>query len=107
MQKLRDGVAPTDIARSLHVSRQTVYRYKHAASQQGAAVPRPLPQGGFRSALLDRAQIVGLAQLLLAAPKQTIRELKRAAVACGLIDATCVPSDSVIYRTIRKTALRH
>ena len=74
MLLLQQHVSKAEIARRLQVSAKTVRRYQQAAMRQALSVPTPEPQGGHRSsiALLNRNQIVAIANLLLAKPKLTV-----------------------------------
>jgi len=102
MHLLGDGHGPAEVARRLLVSRQTVYRYRKAAQEQGQEVPTPKPAGGWRHGKIDRAQIVALARLALEHPKDTLEELRRRAVRLFPDD---LPSRSAISRALRKAGL--
>lgn len=78
MRLLGDGLGPAAVAARLMVSRATVHRYRSAAAQQQAEVPRPAPSGGWRHGKVDRAQVVALAALALEHPKWTLAELRDA-----------------------------
>jgi transposase len=103
MRLLAAGHGPSDVARRLLVSRQTVYRYRRAAAEQQAAVPTPKPAGGWRHGKVDRRQIVALARLALEHPKDTLEELRRRAA--HLFPADDVPSRSAISRALHKAGV--
>ena len=104
MHLLGDGYGPSEVARRLLVSRQTVYRYRKAAEEQQAAVPRPKPAGGWRHGKIDRAQIVSLARLALEHPKDTLEELRQRA-AGAIFPADDLPSRSAISRALHKAGV--
>ena len=107
MLYLQQGLTKSTIASRLTISRTTVLRYQKAASEQGNAIPNVKPRGGYRSAvaLLSREQVLKLGEMLLRQPKLTIRELKQQAVEAVVLDPEKVPSDTTIWRAIRKLNL--
>ena len=104
MLYLQQGLKPKLIAQQLQISSRTVGRYKKLADAQQLSVPVVCPRGGYRSsvALLNREQILALARLLFKLPKLTIRELKQMAVHEGILDENKVPSDTSVWRAIKK-----
>ena len=71
----------SEAARRAGVSRQTVYRYRHAAPR---AVARQWPAGGYRTSKLQRTNIQLLARLAVEQPKRTLEELRQLGEAKGL-----------------------
>ena len=104
MLYLQQGLKPKLIAQQLQISSRTVGRYKKLADAQQLSVPVVCPRGGYRSsvALMNREQILALARLLFKLPKLTIRELKQLAVHEGILDENKVPSDTSVWRAIKK-----
>jgi len=104
MLYLQQGLSATAVAHRLEISVRTVSRYKRQAIAQKLAVPMVRPRGGFRKsiALLNRQQILALGELLMKGPKLTIRELKQLAVQREIIKFDNVPSNTTIWRAIRK-----
>ena len=104
MLRVQQQMSATDIAKQLQISTRTVWRYKNAAIRQQVSVPQVRSRGGYRSsiAMLDRNQMLQLAELLLNMPKLTIRELKQMAVEKLILDPQKVPSDTTIWRAIKK-----
>ena len=96
---LHMGAGPSDTARRLGVSRQTVHRYRAAAHAQGRAVPQPLPMGGYRISKVQRAHIVEWARLALEQPKRTLSELHELA---GPEDVSL----ATVARALHKSGLR-
>ena len=107
MLYLQQGLRKQTIASRLCISRSTVLRYQQAAAEQNNTVPQVRPRNGYRSsvALLNREQILKLGEMLLQQPKLTIRELKQLAVETRVLDPEKVPSDTTIWRGIRKLNL--
>src|SRR5690349_8519686 len=107
MRYLQQGMAKTQIALKLCVSRSTVQRYQKLAHEQTHLVPTVRPRGGYRNevALLDRQQILQLGEMLLRQPKLTIRELKQLAVEQSIINPDKVPSDITVWRANKKLNL--
>jgi len=79
MRRLEDGTTVTEVARQLGIGRQTVTRYRAAAREQQAAVPKPRSMGGYRSSKVKRAQIVQLSTLATENPKRTLVEIRELA----------------------------
>ncbi len=106
---LQQQLSKAEIARRLNICEKTVRRYQKAAEIQSIPVPLPKQQGGYRSsiALLNRTQIIQLGNLLLSKPKLTIVQLKHIAVREGIIPANRVPSDTTIWRAIKKLDFKH
>ena len=105
---LREGTSPSDIARNLRISRMTVYRYKKASQEQdGALIPKPKPQGGFRWSLVNRKALVRLSNLSLQHPKWTVEEIRDEAVRRGWLQGNPKPSTTTVWRSLRKTGMRH
>jgi transposase len=77
MRRLEDGTTVTEVARQLGIGRQTVTRYRAAAREQQAAVPKPRSMGGYRSSKVKRAQIVQLSTLATENPKRTVVRARR------------------------------
>ncbi len=104
MLYVQQGLTAKAVAESLLISVRTVSRYKNLALTQNLSVPLVQPRGGFRKsiALLNRQQILALGELLLKNPKLTIRELKQLAAQQEIIDSNKVPSDTSIWRAIKK-----
>ena len=104
MLRVQQQMSATDIAKQLQISTRTVWRYKNAAICQQVSVPQVRSRGGYRSsiAMLDRNQMLQLAELLMKMPKLTIRELKQMAVEKLILDPQKVPSDTTIWRAIKK-----
>ena len=107
MLLLQQGIPKQAIAKRLCISRSTLLRYQKASELQVKAVPIVKPRGGYRSAvaLLNREQILQLGEMLLRQPKLTIRELKQRAVDAAILDPDKVPSDTTIWRAIKKLDL--
>ena len=84
MRRLEDGTTVTEVARQLGIGRQTVTRYRAAAREQQAAVPKPRSMGGYRSSKVKRAQIVQLSTLATENPKRTLVEIRELAEADGM-----------------------
>lgn len=107
MLYLQQGMSKQAIANRLSISRSSVLRYHKASLVQSQAVPTVQPRGGYRStiALLDRQQVLQLGELLLQKPKLTIRELKQLAVNLAILHPEQVPSDTTVWRAIRKLNL--
>jgi len=107
MLYLQQGLAKQAIANRLSISRSTVLRYQKTAAEQSKPIPSVRPRGGFRSAIaiLDRQQILKLGEMLLQHPKLTVRELKQLAVDAAVLDPEKVPSDTTVWRAIRKLNL--
>jgi transposase len=97
MALLADGLGPTEVARRLLVSRQTVHRYRRAAEEQQQPVPIPRPSGGWRHGKVDRTQLVALARMALEHPKDTLEELREAS---GLAVST-----STVSRALHKAGV--
>jgi transposase len=107
MLYLQEGMSKQAIANRLSISRSSVLRYHKASLVQSQAVPTVRPRGGYRSALalLDREQVLKLGELLLRQPKLTIRELKQLAVDLAILNPEQVPSDTTVWRAVRKLNL--
>lgn len=107
MLHLKEGLSKQLIANRLSISRSTVLRYEKSARAQSQEVPIARPRGGYRSsvALLNRQQILQLGEMLLRRPKLTIRELKQLAIEADILNPDRVPSDTTIWRAIRKLNL--
>ena len=105
MRLLRLGHGPSEVARRLLVSRQTVYRYCKAAEEQQATVPAPKPAGGWRHGKINRAQIVALARLALDHPKDTLEELRERAADAQVFPAHGLPSRSAVSRALHKAGV--
>ena len=107
MLYLQQGISKQAIASRLSISRSSVLRYQKASIAQSVAVPSVRPRGGYRSAiaLLNRQQVLKLGELLLQHPKLTIRELKQLAVDSAILNPEQVPSDTTVWRAIRKLNL--
>ena len=107
MLLLQQGLTKQAVAKRLCLSRSTLLRYQKASELQHKAVPLVKPRGGYRAAvaLLNRQQILQLGEMLLRQPKLTIRELKQRAVDAAILDPDKVPSDTTIWRAIKKLDL--
>ena len=107
MLLLQQGLSKQNIATRLCLSRSTLLRYQKASEAQQKAVPIGTPRGGYRAAvaLLNRQQILQLGEMLLRQPKLTIRELKQRAVGAAILDPDKVPSDTTVWRAIKKLDL--
>ncbi len=107
MLLLQQGISKQTVAKRLCLSRSTLLRYQKASEIQQKAVPVVNPRGGYRAAvaLLNREQILQLGQMLLRQPKLTIRELKQRAVEAAILDPDKVPSDTTVWRAIKKLDL--
>jgi len=107
MLLLQQGIPKQTIAKRLCLSRSTLLRYQKASESQVKAVPIVKPRGGYRAAvaLLNRQQILQLGEMLLSQPKLTIRELKQQAVDAAILDPDKVPSDTTIWRAVKKLDL--
>lgn len=101
---LQQGMTAKRIAQQLQISMRTVCRYKKTTTEQQVSVPLVRSRGEYRSsiALLNRQQILFIAELLIKMPKLTIRELKQLAVEREILDPEKVPSDTTIWRAIKK-----
>jgi len=104
MSCLQQGMSSKQVAKELRVSTRTVARYRKLANEQHLPVPVARPRGGFRSSLtlMNRQQILALAEVLLKAPKLTMRELRQRAVQMNILDENKVPSETTIWRAIKK-----
>ena len=102
MRRLEDGTTVTEVARQLGIGRQTVTRYRAAAREQQAAVPKPRSMGGYRSSKVKRAQIVQLSTLATENPKRTLVEIRELAEADGMTHVSL----STIARSLHKSGLR-
>lgn len=107
MMLLRQGLSKQAVAKRLCLSRSTLLRYQKASEMQNKPVPLVKPRGGYRAsvALLNRQQILQLGEMLLGQPKLTIRELKQRAVDAAILDSEKVPSDTTVWRAIKKLDL--
>ena len=102
MRLLKDGTTVTEVARQLGIGRQTVTRYRAAAREQHAGVPKPRSMGGYRSSKVKRPQIVQLSTLATENPKRTLVELRELAEADGMAHVSL----STIARCLHKSGLR-
>jgi transposase len=98
MAALSRGHSVTEAAHWLGVSRRTIHRWQQAAAEQGIAVPRPRPMGGYRGSRLQRVDIQTLAQQAQARPKATLEEI-RAEIPVRV-------SRSTVARALHKVGLR-
>ena len=107
MLLLQQGLTKQAVAKRLCLSRSTLLRYQKASEKQHRTVPLVKPRGGYRAAvaLLNRQQILQMGEMLLRQPKMTIRELKQRAVDTAILDPDKVPSDTTIWRAIKKLDL--
>jgi len=107
MLLLQQGIPKQTIAQRLCISRSTLLRYQKDSALQAKAVPIVKSRGGYRAAvaLLNRQQILQLGEMLLKQPKLTIRELKQQAVDAAILNPDKVPSDTTIWRALKKLDL--
>ncbi len=108
-QLFNQGHRSREIALQLQISVSTVNRYRRTfADHEGRYEAQPPKEaGGYRHSLLKKAELQELGNILLKHPKLTMSELKQLATEQKLFQGNKVPSDSTIYRAVKKLGLHY